>query len=838
MTIFQKITLQSLKKSRTRTLVTIIGVILSTAMVTAVATFAVSLQNYLVNGAIAKYGDWHVAFTNTSDTLLPDQISDARVDHAAVYDNVGYAQLTDGKNPAKPYLFIAGMQNDALTSLPIDLISGRLPQNDSEVLVPAHLAANGGVKLAIGDTFTTLLGTRSALGQTLNQHDPYCQGQETLVPETEKTYTVVGICQRPSFEEFSAPGYTLITTADPSRPAASQSLFVTLHDAKDAKSYAASLSGSSPYVFNDNVLRFYGLSGDQLFNTMLYAIGAILILLIMIGSVLLIYNAFTISLGERTQQFGILMSVGATEKQLRHAVVFEGLVIGLIGIPLGILVGIPSVQLVILLVAKNFSNVMYDNVPLTLSVSLPALLNAAAVSLLTILISAYIPAKKAASVPIMTCIRQNDTIKVDAKAVRTSPRIERLCGLEGTLAVKNFQRNKRRYRSIILSLALSVILFVSASVFGAALDQITQHSTVQMDGDIAFYTQEMTEDDFFQLADQLQTAPGVTKSTYQTLLTYTCPVPVQSLTPQAQAALEVSDAADILPLTMDIQFIEPVIYDNFLREQGLALADYTGDDPQMIVVGKLPGNFDIFTDRSLDLSISAGEAAKTLHAQCVDTYPLDPTPSDTLPKNYVLIAVAPYPLKAQFADLPAPTRMGLTFWSDTPKQTTSAMQTILDGQAITAHYQLYDLHRILEENRNLSFIVDLFTVVFISMISLIAIANVFNTISTNIKLRRRELAMLRSIGMNDRDFGRMMRFECVLYGTRTLLYGLPISLILSYLIYRGMTAGGADITYSLPLASMAASTLGVFLIIFITMLYTTSKLRQENIIDALRDNMT
>lgn len=134
------------------------------------------------------------------------------------------------------------------------------------------------------------LGSRSCLGQTLNQHDPYCQGQETLVPETEKTYTVVGICQRPSFEEFSAPGYTLITTADPSRPAASQSLFVTLHDAKDAKSYAASLSGSSPYVFNDNVLRFYGLSGDQLFNTMLYAIGAILILLIMIGSVLLIYN--------------------------------------------------------------------------------------------------------------------------------------------------------------------------------------------------------------------------------------------------------------------------------------------------------------------------------------------------------------------------------------------------------------------------------------------------------------------------------------------------------------------------------------------------------------------
>ena len=124
------------------------------------------------------------------------------------------------------------------------------------------------------------------------------------------------------------------------------------------------------------------------------------------------------------------------------------------------------------------------------------------------------------------------------------------------------------------------------------------------------------------------------------------------------------------------------------------------------------------------------------------------------------------------------------------------------------------------------------------MISLIATANVFNTISTNIKLRRRELAMLRSVGMNDHDFQKMMRFECALYGLYTLLFGLPISALLSYLIYKGMALGGAEITYTFPAGSMLISTLGVFLIIFITMLYATSKLRKENIIDALRDDMT
>lgn len=839
MNIFHKITRQSLFKSRTRTLVTIIGVILSAAMITAVATFAISLQTYLANGAAVKYGDWHVAFTAASDEQLPLQAADSRVEHAAAYDNIGYARLEGGENPNKPYLFIAGMQGDAISQLPIDLISGRLPQNSSEVLVPAHVAANGGVKLAIGDTLTLSVGSRTADQATLSQHDAYRFDEETLVAETDKTYTVVGICQRPSFEEFSAPGYTLITLADTATPSPSASLFVTLHDPKEAQAYAQSQAAGSAYVLNDNVLRFYGLSGDHTFNTMLYAVGSILVLLIMIGSVLLIYNSFTISLSERTRQFGILMSIGATAKQLRHAVLYEGLLIGLIGIPLGILVGIPSVQLVITLVAKNFSNVMYASVPLTLTISLPALLAAAVISLLTILISAYVPARKAAGIPIMTCIRQNDAIKVDAKSIKTSPLVERFYGLEGTLALKNFKRNKRRYRSIILSLTLSVVLFVSATAFGRSLDQIAQQSTVEMDGDVVFYTQEMTEDDFLHLYDQLQTASGVTKSTYQTILTFPCAAAAQDMTPEFLTRMGADENIASLPLKLDIQFIEPALYQDFIKSQGLSSADYTGEDPRMILVGKMPGNIDIFTNPSLDIQIGTDDQTKIIHADFVDSYPLDPPPADNAAQNaYVLMAVAPYSLKPQFDQLEASARMGLTFWSDTPRQTTEQMQTMLDGASITADYALYDLHRILEENRNLSFIVNLFTVVFVIMISLIATANVFNTISTNIKLRRRELAMLRSVGMNDHDFQKMMRFECVLYGLYTLLFGLPISALLSWLIYKGMVIGGADMTYTFPAGSMTISTLGVFLIIFITMLYATSKLRKENIIDALRDDMT
>ncbi|MEA4926579.1 MAG: ABC transporter permease [Syntrophomonadaceae bacterium] len=845
MSIFNKVALQGLKKNRTRTLVTIVGVVLSAALITAVVTFAVSLQTYMVNGAIMKYGNWHVAFPDVDSSFVQGQASDSRVANVASFENIGYATLEDGENPDKPYLFITGFNQETFATLPVDIISGRLPENNSEILIPAHVAANGGVKISVGDTLTLAVGTRQAGNETLNQHDPYRSEEETLTPTVEKTYTVVGICQRPAFEERSAPGYTLITTADTVAPVDSFSAFVMLEKPSQIRSYAGDGAGNNAYVLNDDVLRFMGLSGDKTFNTLLYSIGGILVALIMLGSVFLIYNSFNISLNERTHQFGILMSVGATEKQLRNSVLFEGLCIGVIGIPIGILIGIPSIRLVLSLVAENFANVLYDNVSLTLEVSVPALVAAAVISMITILISAYIPAKKAAGTPVMECIRQTNEVKVEAKAIRTSKFTERIYGLEGTLALKNFKRNKRRYRSIILSLTLSVVLLVSANAFGTYLDQVAEQSAVEMDGDILLYTRDMTESELFQLYDKLKTADGVTKSTDQAISTYICDVNTGDLASafwdSYRESAGLDGASGTVKLAMDVQFIEDDIYQNFIKSLGLSTAEYTGQNAKMIIVGKQAGGMDMFTKRSMDftLSVKSGEQTKTISTTFVDTYPLDPPPAERSEvKGYVFMAVAPYQMKPQFDALAAPTKLGLTFWSENPAQSAAKMQTMIEGAGITSGYTLYNVDAILEQNRNILFIVNLFTVVFTIMISLIAVANVFNTISTNIKLRRRELAMLRSVGMSDRDFNKMMRFECALYGFRTMLWGLPISGILSWLIYKGMVIGGGDINFTFPWGSIGISVLGVFFVVFITMLYAISKIKRENIIDALRDDMT
>ena len=865
MNIFNKVTLQSMKKSHTRTIVTIIGVILSAAMITAVATFGTSLLNFLVNGSIAKYGGWHVEFVDVDSSFVQERTLDNGVANTAAFENIGYATLDGGKSPDKPYLFIAGFSEKAFDTLPISLISGRLPENSTEILVPSHVAAKGGVRFTIGDTLTFAVGNRMNGNKKLSQHDPYLsgeksgEGKEILVPEAERTYTVVGICERPTFEEHSAPGYTLITKAEPADQAGTFSIFITLTNPRQVHTYASSVAGSDAYIFNDNMLRFMGLSENKLFNTLLYSTGGILVAIIMIGSIFLIYNSFNISLNERTRQFGILSSVGATAKQLRNSVLFEGLCIGAIGIPIGILVGIGSISLVIPIVAGNFGNIAYSTVPLTLSVSIPAIVTAAVVSLVTILISAYIPARKAANTPVMESIRQTNEIKTESKAVKTSKLSQRIYGFEGTLALKNFKRNKKRYRSIVLSLVLSVVLFVSGNAFGTTLERLSERTIVDIDYDILFHTQDMDISEMLPLYDKLKSADGVYESSYQAVFPYSCTIKTSDFSDRYRKYAGYTAPGETVHLPMTIQFITDSEFLRFLNELDLSAEEYTGQDAKMIAVAKKRINkkdgatevFDIFASRSMTFSVAPVindkpmmEQGQNINITFVDTYPVDPPPNSTAEENqqdpYVFMVVAPYSLKEKFETPDMRANIGLAFLSKDPMQSVAEMETMIQGEGITSAYTLYNMHEILEQYRSMTFVINVFTYVFVIMISLIAVANVFNTISTNIRLRRRELAMLRSVGMSDRDFKKMMNFECVFYGIRTLLFGLPIAGIISWLIYEVlMNAERMDnFDFIFPWGSIAISMFSVFFVVFITMLYAISKIKRENIIDALRDDMT
>ena len=843
MNIFNKVALQGLLKSRTRTIVTIIGVMLSAAMMIGVATFATSLQNYMVNGSILKYGDWHVGYSDVNQAFIDQQEDDDRIANTITFENIGYAELEQSKNENKPYMFVAGFLEDTYKELPITLTAGHYPMNDTEIIVPSHLKDNGEVALAIGDNLTLKVGQRMQQDQPLSQSTAYQGQSETLVTEDKKTYTVVGTFNRPTFEQSSAPGYTVITTVNDFSAESSFSAFIKMDKPRQVHDYVEELNEPS-FEYNDNVLRFMGLSNDKMFNTLLYSVGAILVALIMLGSVFLIYNAFTISLNERMRQFGILLSVGATAKQLRNSVLFEGLCIGLVGIPLGLLVGIPSVSAVLSLVSKNFSDLAYSGVPLDLHVSLPILIVAVAISFVTILLSAYIPARKAAKTPVMTCIRQTNEIKVDSKEIKTSKWLERLLGLERTLALKNFRRNKRRYRTIVLSLTLSVVMFVSASAFKTTLQQAADSSAVNTDYDLLFFSENMQEDEATALFDKFQNVEGVYDASYQAMMDYSTKVPMDELTANFIQTVNIDTTNETIDVPLDVQFLEDKVYFEFLKQLGLDANAYSGENAKAIAVAKvLPNDVtdyqDIFANQSMSFELT-NEQVKThpIDLTFVETYPIDPLPKQPSEvKPYTFMVVVPFEQMEAWGLNGVAMDRGLTFQSKDTTTSVAEMEKIAKAQGLSTEYTIYNANEIFEQNRNIIFIIDLFTIVFIVMISLIAIANVFNTISTNIRLRRRELAMLRSVGMSDHDFNKMMRFECALYGFQTLLFGLPISGLFAWLIYKGMFSGGADVQFTFPWTSITISIVGVFIIIFITTMYALSMIKKENIIDALRDDL-
>lgn len=861
MNVFNKVTLQGMKKSRTRTIVTVIGVVLSAAMITAVVTFGVSLLNYLANGAAQKYGDWHVEFLDVPSSFVQERTHDKGVANTAAFENIGYTTLKGGKNPNKPYLFTAGFSKEAFDTLPINLMSGRLPENSGEILVPMSVEVTGGIKFAVGDKLSLDVGSRMNGNKNLGQHAPYISEKETLVPKAKRTYTVVGIYQKANFEESSAPGYTLITKADSQDKADSFSLFVKLANPRRVHSYASSTAGTHSYVFNDDVLRFLGLSNNDVFNVFLYSVGGIVVAIIMISSIFLIYNSFNISLNERTHQFGILSSVGATAKQLRNSVLFEGLCIGAVGIPIGVIVGIGSIGLVISVVAGNFGNIMYSNVPLTLTVSSPAIVVAAAVSMVTILVSAYIPARKAASTPVLESIRQTNEVKVESKAVKTSKLAQRIYGLEGTLALKNFKRNKKRYRSIVLSLVLSVVLFISASAFITYMKQASERAVVFTNYDISVATQDMDDSEMLSLYDKLKTADGAYESSYQALMKYSCAAKTRDLSDYYWKYAGLHSPDETVNLPMQIQFLDDSTYLNIIKRLGLPAEEYTGENSKIIAVAKMPGHMkanrehdadefiDIFKSSSMNFTIAPEtngkpkmEQGRNISIKFVNIVPPDTLPilENSMAKNPLMFNVmVPYSLKEKFETPDTHVyNKGLTFRSKKPTQSAAKMKMMIQGAGITNKCKLYNFSDTLDQNRNMIFIVNVFDYTFVIMISLIAIANVFNTISTNIKLRRRELAMLRSVGMSDRDFQKMMNFECAFYGIRALLFGLPIAAISSWLIYKGMSGDGADnIDFVFPWVSTGISVFSVFFIVFITMLYSISKIKRENIIDALRDDM-
>lgn len=865
MNIMNKVTLQSMKKNKTRTIVTIVGIILSVSMVTAVTTIVTSLQNYLYETAVYENGSWHGMFQNISFEKGEEIAQDDGVADTVYTQYIGYAKMEASKNDFKPYLYVIGGNDETFDTLPIHLTEGRLPKNDAEIILPNHLENNGGVSYKLNDVLLLPLGDRMSDGYKLFQNNPITgeyddkgniivSDDETLETNTLKQYTIVGFYERPSFENFTAPGYTAITFSDLSDKSALYDVYYTMKNPQDVMGFSDNyyfkdgLGGST----NNEVLMYQGVSQYDTYSSSLYGMITILIVIIMMGSIALIYNAFSISVSERTVQFGLLSSIGATKKQIRKSVRFEALVLGLIGIPIGILAGIGGIGVTFFLLGDNIKTFTTsvaggNSVQFHMSVSWVGIAAAVVIACITLAVSVIKPAFRASRITAIEAIRSSKDIsdrKADRKNHKTSKITYKIFGLPGVLAKKYYTRSAKKYRATIISLFMSIVLFVSASSFILYLTSSVNNVYYRADYDITATISSDYADSKKEVIQEVRNLGSVDKASSSVMSNFLVENGEELLTNEGKAALMEKygfDSFEDLSVDMFLVGFDDETYENYVTSLGLNPEDLGENDVILYGLGQTI-DYKNGTVKSYDFlkdTVKTVEFSRRTYNVDTDTYEKGEeysfnvaTTAESMPFGYngrdSVSSNVVYGVVRENSDIFKDTEGTVIFIDSNDYEKTEK-----ELGEISEIASVYNAAAEIENSRALMMVINVFAYGFIVLISLISVTNVFNTIVTNLKLRQRDFAMLRSVGMTKGGFRRMMIFECLIYGTKALLFGIPVSFLITLWIYSSVNVtwdGGLLI----PWSAYGIVIVSVFIVVLISMVYAMSKINRNNLVETLR----
>ena len=904
MNVFHKFTRMSLLRNKSRTLVTIIGIMLSMALVTAVIEGANSGVQYLVRAETARTGAFHGYYYDV-DPKDVDKIRETDgIKGAAYWQEVGWADI-GSNNEDKPYLLIESVSDNFTDFVSVDLIEGRMPESDEEILLPEHLAANGGVSYKVGDEVSLEVGKRTSDGYDLTVKNAYIPEAEEITETFEKTYKVVGIYARFDYiiESYSCPAYTALTK---NSGVGNCNVFFTIDHPSSFFSFVRDNGIDYNYTSHSDLLSYSGSFRNGNLTSVLYGLVGILIFLIAFGSVSLIYNSFSISVGERTKQFGILKSVGATKKQIRGTVIYEALLLSVIGIPLGMLVGCLGIGITLWRLQDSFSFLLGsgESVKMFLVISPAGLAVSAAVCVVTTLISAWIPAKRAIRISPIDSIRQTEEVKIREKDVRTWGFTRKLFGFEGMLASKNFGRNRKRCRSTTVSLFLSITLFISASSFCAYMNDAVEgvmSGTGDTGADIRYYSYSSDLSDPQNVMNILMSAGEIEKGAYHVTGSASMYFD-SSVLDQSFKSLSFSEElrnGSQYEYVLGITFLDDDSFRSLCRDNNLSEEEFFDKDSPKAVAcndvtssinnkwygynlldkSALPisGYFDtikseidgyiLYGDDSdengnmhyyyypqeyLDeYNAAMGDSDAEIDESQAKIYSEKEVQSKTYVEIGALIEGRPYYLQgkaAAYVIYPYSVRDSVLngvqminrgngyeydFIAENHAEVYERMERLLGENGIRGGF-LIDVAEGYEQERTMLTVINVFSYGFIILISLIATANVFNTISTNVSLRRREFAMLKSVGLTNKGFHKMMNFECIIYGVRGIAWGLPAAVALTYLIYL-VTDTVISQGFYIPWHSVAIAVGSVFAVVFATMIYAMGKIRKDNPIDALKN---
>ena len=858
MNIVQKVTIRHLKENKRRSLVTMIGVIISVAMITAVTTLGYSFLDLMVRQHIAKNGEWHVLYKDVNNNQIKAIEEDSET-KTIILSSTGYTHLKESENEDKPYLFFQNYNEAGLKQFPMKVVEGRLPRAENEIAISEAIIKNGKVNFKIGDELTVDIGERwsPVTEKELTQTDFIQRDEDGVIEELRtsetKTVTIVGKIERPTWEPTWSPGYTAVGFIDETAVSNTNTVdaFVVLSELdrslyKHAKSLAAAEKIEKVY-FNGELLRYYGVTNNAQLHKTLYSLAAIIMSVIIIGSVALIYNAFSISVSERTRHLGMLASVGATKRQKRNSVFFEGSVIGAISIPIGILAGLAGIAITFMFINGLLEEALGVSENLELVVTPSSILIACGISILTIFISTFVPAQRASKVSAIDAIRQTHDIKLTGKSVKTSKLVRKVFGLEAEIGLKNVKRNRKKYLATVFSLVISIVLFLSVTFFTDNLKKSLSMSQDELTYDIQISSSSQMEKEEL---DEYTKLDYVTKSTMIEEVNLEALIPWEEVSEPLKTQIENESVPEdnAYPYYAVLSGLDQKSFEEYASQVGVDAKEFSNPDtPKAIVIEKISFE-EAGTGRVIETKSIQSEVGKKIDLFMMPSGNMENEPvreevgsieigalTDHVPMGVttaslgsVNLIVSQDTMDSFLANTDIEAYPYVYLNSSDPMATQTAIEDRKDSNV-----HVFNVYQQRQQDEQMILLMSVFTYGFITLISLISIANIFNTISTSISLRKREFAMLRSVGMTPKGFNKMIQYESIFYGVKALTYGLPISLLVMLAIHRS-TNYTFEYGFQLPWMSILFVIVVIFLIVGSAMLYSISKIKNDNIIESLK----
>ena len=846
MSILNRLTIKNLRLNKKRTIVTIIGIILSTALMVGIGLLFSSFQDLMIRDTIGYSGKYEA---NYSDVDL-DKLNNIK-DKGFTYfyeKPIGFSKI-ESSNEYKPYMYITSVNKEYFNEL--KLVDGSFPKNENEVVISNHVITNGGLNYKVGDIVTFTYGSRNIDGDITLANSELVDG-EFLTNEGTHTYKIVGIVDRSNFESYSASGYTAFTV-DVNSDNGNVNLYVMFNKnkkiIKQSEELAKELNYNGDINYNSTLLALYG---ESTYGNVMSSMGGMMIImlsLVSIGCIIVIYNSFAISVMERKKEFGLLSSIGTTKRQLSHTVFFEALVVGVIGIILGILGAYIGIGCVILIINNLISDMLEYKLHLVtnpLFIIIPVIF-----MIIVIGVSAFIPSRRASKVSPIEAIRQNDDIKINKKKIRTSKLVLKLFGIEGEIALKNIKRNKKKYRVTIVSLFISIVLFISfSSYMNYTLNTASSvMGEVPYDYQISYFGDDPNNDkEALDKINEIVKSSDVKEyvsysvSNLSIIGNYTYSDEYLDFYKSAYGENGIKALNNLKYQYISIYILDDNSYNKYKKLIGI-------DNDSVILLNKFKGvsygnnkrvnyNIPVINNGNINIKICNFD-----NDEDVDTTKYCNKNIDNIfvtNKSFDLIEEFSYMgdfkliVNKKLYDSISDSSTHYTQFNIISDNTNNIDKLTKELDKYS-NVNYTNIKEAMKQANNLILVVKILMYGFISLVTLIGVTSVFNTISTSMALRKREFAVLRSIGLTNRGFNKILFFESLFFGMKSLIFAIPVSIGITVLIHYALADMVSISTIIIPWKYIIISIVSVFVIVLLTMMYSTSKIKKHNIIEQIRE---